>query len=93
MSLENGYDWPQYSDFNVAAVVTLIYFVYELLVWPITCMPLVPFYEMCDSLVAHKKPPYIPYVADPVIPKLDETPQKRIGLVVEPTPFTHVSGY
>jgi len=77
----------------VAAVVTLIYFVFEYLVWPVTCIPLVPFYEICDFMVAQKRPPYIEFEADPVIPPLDATPQKRIGLVVEPTPFTHVSGY
>lgn len=93
LSKENGYDWPEYSDFNVAAVFTLIYFVFEAMVWPVTCLPFVPFYEICDYLVAQKRPPFINYEADPVIAKLEETPPKRVGLVIEPSPFTHVCGY
>ena len=73
-SREIGYDWPQYADFNVAAVVTLIYFVFEYMIWPLTCFPFVPFYEVCDSMVAQKRPPYIKFEENPVIPPLDATP-------------------
>ncbi len=56
-------------------------------------MPYIPFYEICDYLVTTKRPAPIPYVADPEIPAIDKTPPRRVGLVVEPTPFTHVCGY
>ena len=40
-----------------------------------------------------KELPPIKYEDDPVIPPLDATPPLRLGLIVEPTPFTHVCGY
>ena len=30
---------------------------------------------------------------DEVVPPLDEHPRRKVALLVEPTPFTHISGY
>ena len=38
-------------------------------------------------------PRLLPIRAEARVPPLRETPPQRIGLLIEPTPFTHVSGY
>ena len=93
LSAMHDYDWPQYYDLNAAGLIALTYLVFEYMVWPMACLPILPFYELGDYLVTSKRAERIEFVADPVIPKLDDASPRRVGLVVEPTPFTHISGY
>lgn len=93
LSKEKGYDWPEYSDFNFAIVIAMAYLSFEFLLYPITIFPYNPMYEIYEWLIVKKRPPPIKFDPNPTIPPLDETPSKRIGLVVEPTPFTYICGF